>query len=332
VDQSLDSVIASEAGPGWIGGDATYSTKLPSGQEAFVFSDTLIGTAQPSGSATITAFTHNSELVGQMPDLNGNYPGTTQSPETLIPDTTDSGDQWQVAATYVENGSQLVFVNEFIPVPGSQFDQYVDVSGIAQLTIPADGIPAFGSITLLTTDTDTQWGNAVMQSGGYNYIYGTDSDTSSGAFFGMKIARVAQGDTLDMSDWQYWDGAQWVSNEADGIAVTTTNELTGVVPQQGEGGYEAVSIPGSVFTDTSVDISYACSPTGPWSLPTPVYTIPQISQYQNEIAYIPTFHPELSGPGNLIISYNVDTTEGLASVEQDVHEYQPQFLDLSTST
>ena len=39
-------MIASESGPGWIGGDATYSTELPNGQEAFVFSDTMIGTAR----------------------------------------------------------------------------------------------------------------------------------------------------------------------------------------------------------------------------------------------------------------------------------------------
>ena len=50
-DTSLDSVFANQQGPGWIGGDATYSTALPNGQEAFAFSDTLVGTAQPSGTA-----------------------------------------------------------------------------------------------------------------------------------------------------------------------------------------------------------------------------------------------------------------------------------------
>ena len=165
------------------------------------------------------------------------------------------------------------------------------------MSIPADGMPTLSSITLVPTDPDTQWGNAVTQSNGYNYIYGTSSDTTSGAFFGMKIAWVAQGDSLDSDDWQYWSGTQWVSDEAGAATVDTGYELTGVTTQQGEGGYEAVSIPGSVYTDKTVDVSYACSPTGPWSAPTPVYTIPQVSQYPDEIAYIPTFHPELSGPG-----------------------------------
>jgi hypothetical protein len=329
-DQTLDNVISSQSGPGWIGGDASYSTELPDGQEAFVFSDTLIGTALSSGSATITAFTHSSELVGTMPSISGNFGGTPASPQTLIPDTTNQGDEWQVAATYVENGSQLIFVNEFIPIPGDIFDQYANVSGIAQLSLTAGGSPEYASVTLIPTDPNTQWGNAVMQTGGYNYIYGGSSDTTTGTFFGMKIARVAQGDTLNTSDWQYWDGAQWVSSEADATLVQTTNELTGVIPQQDEGGYEAVSIPESVFTDRSVMVSYACSPTGPWSAPVPIYTIPEINQYPDEIAYMPSFHPELSGPGNLIVSYSVDTTLGLSAMEQDIHEYQPEFLVLES--
>ena len=52
-DAPLTSLMSNELGPGWIGGDATYSTELPSGNEAFVFSDTLIGTAQPNGSASL---------------------------------------------------------------------------------------------------------------------------------------------------------------------------------------------------------------------------------------------------------------------------------------
>ena len=120
--------------------------------------------------------------------------------------------------------------------------------------------------------------------------------------------------------------------EGSAVPITTTNELTGITAQSDEGGYVGVSVPGSVFTDKTVDLSYACSPAGPWSAPTPVYTIPQVTQYTDEIAYIPTFHPELSPAGDLIVSYNIDTTSGLAATEEDVHQYQPQFIDVSTGT
>ncbi len=54
VNASLDTAISQEIGPGWIGGDGTYSTQLPGGGESFVFADTLIGTAQSSGAASVT--------------------------------------------------------------------------------------------------------------------------------------------------------------------------------------------------------------------------------------------------------------------------------------
>jgi hypothetical protein len=332
VDASLDSVIADQTGPGWVGGDATYSTQLPDGDEAFVFSDTLLGTAQPSGVTQLSAFIHSSELVGKVPDLEGNFGGTTSAPQTLIPDTTDPGDQWQVSATYVENDDQLVFVNEYTQAASSSaIDQFTGHSGIAIFSIQPDGMPAFDSVDLLPSDPTTQWGTSVTQNGGYTYIFGADfSPTNNQVFYGMKVARVALGSSLITGAWQYWDGAQWVSGEQNAVPVSTTASLTGVTAQQGESGYVAVSIPVIVWDNKAVDLSYACSPTGPWSTPVPVYTIPQVSQFKDEIAYIPTFHPELSTNG-LVISYNIDSLDGLSPLEANIHLYQPQFLELSNS-
>jgi hypothetical protein len=329
VDTSLTSLMSNETGPGWIGGDSTYSTELPNGNEAFVFSDTLIGTVQANGSASLQGLIHNSELVGTTSDLTTDLVGTASAPQSLIPDTTDPGDTWQVAATYIENGMQLVFVNEFSP--GDPFDQYTGRSGIAVMSIAADGMPTFSSITLVPTDPNTQWGNAVTQSGGYNYIYGDYGDVPLGEFLAMKVARVPLNETLDTGSWQYWDGSDWVAGEANAVPIPTVNQLTGVTPQQDGVGYVAVSAAPNVYAN-AVELSYACSPEGPWTAPVPVYTVPQINEYQDEIEYIPTFHPELSSGGSLIVSYNIDTTDGLAAVEQNVHQYQPQFLQVNVGS
>jgi hypothetical protein len=330
VDTSLTDTISSETGPGWIAGDATYSTELPNGQEDFVFSDTLVGTAQANGQSNTIGFIHNSEMVGALSGLRTDIGGTESAPQTLIPDTTNPGDQWQVAGTDIENGLQLVFVNEFAPVAGSAYDRFTGQSGIAVLSIGASGLPTFLSVTPVPTDSSTQWGNAIMQSGSYTYIYGADLNASANVFYGMKVARVPLGDSLDTGAWQYWNGAQWVSGESNAVAAQTVTVLTGVTPQPDGIGYMAVSIPGWTGGDTSVDLSYACSPAGPWSAPAPVYTIPQISQYPDELAYIPTFHPELSAQGSVAVSYNINTTAGLATLEKNVHQYQPQFLQLHT--
>ena len=57
-------------------------------------------------------------------------------------------------------------------------------------------------------------------------------------------------------------------------------------------------------------------------------TIPEIQEYNNEVAYTPTFHPELTGNG-LLVSYNVDSLNGMNALEQTVHTYQPRFLQVS---
>jgi hypothetical protein len=325
IDASLTNTFADQIGPGWVGGDASYSTKLPDGQEAFVFSDTLIGTAQANGAATLTGFIHNSELVGSTSNLSSDIGGTDSSPQTLITDGNGT-DQWQVASTYVEGNNQMIFVNEFSPVTGSEFDHFTGSSGIAIMSLPSSGLPTVSSIAPLNTDSLTQWGTAFTQDSKYDYIYGETANTTSGAVSGMKLARVPLGQSQDTTSWQYWTGQQWASGESSAVVIQTTNVLTGVTAQASGSGYIAVSIPNSVYTDNTLDVSYACAPQGPWSVPTAVYTIPEVSEYKDEIAYIPTIHTDLSDGESLVVSYNVDSLDGLTPLEANIHGYQPRFL------
>jgi hypothetical protein len=331
VDRALQQLFSHQFGPGWVAGDATYSTPLADGREAFVFSDTLIGRAKANGSARFTGLAHNSELVGTLAHLTSDYGGTFRAPRPLIPDPRGGRDQWQVASTYVENGKQLVFVNEFVPHTGP-FERFTGRAAIAVLSLSPTGTPTLQSTTRLAGGALTQWGNAVLRGTSYTYVYGSVSNTVTGKLYGMKVARVPRGDSLLLHTWRYWNGSRWVAGEEHAVTVRTRNQLTGVMAQADHVGYEAVSIPGSVRTDRTVDLSYSCFPQGPWSRPTPVYSIPQVRRLHNEIAYIPTFHPELSGDSGVIVSFNIDTLDGLSPLHKDIHAYQPQFLRLVKSS
>ena len=330
VDRSLHQLFSHQFGPGWVAGDATYSTALPGGQEAFVFSDTVIGRANANGSASLKGLAHNSELVGPLAHLRSIYGGTLRTPRPLIPDPRGPRDQWQVASTYIENGKQLVFVNEFVPQPGP-FRRFTGRSAIAVLSLTHDGTPRFQSTTHLAGGSLDQWGNAVLRDTSFTYVYGSVSDTTTGRIYGMKMARVPRGRSLDFGAWRYWNGSSWVAGESRAATIRTHDELTGVMAQEGHAGYEAVSIPGGVLTDLTVDLSYSCSPQGPWSRPMAVYSIPQIKHLHSEIAYIPTFHPELSGSSGIVVSFNLNTLDGLSPLKEDIHAYQPQFLRLVNS-
>ncbi len=328
-DQSLDSVFAGQLGPGWVGADSTYSTELPDGQVAFVFSDTFIGTAQTSGTVNFTGMAHSSELVGRLPNLASDYGGTYQAPQSLIPDTDDPKGIWETAATYTQDNNQLIFVNEYTGPPGILTLSYTGRSGIAVMSTGSNGLPTPSSVVLLPQDATTAWGSAEVTSGGYVYVYGAVLDHANHGVYGMKVARIPIGQSLDVSSWTYWAGSEWKAGETNAAIVQTLNELTGVVADPDGNGFIGVSIPPGLFNDRTVDLSYAPSPEGPWTAPQSVYVIPELKMYAGEEAYFPTFHPELSTSGSLVVSYNIDTTVGYSVLESDIHSYQPKFLIIS---
>jgi hypothetical protein len=318
-DTSLDSIFDTRSGPGWVGGDIAYSTALPNGQEAFDFNDTLMGTAQPDGQASLVGLPHNSEMSGTLPDLTTDVGGTLSDPTSLIPDSGPAS--WQVAATYVENGQQLVFVNEATPVSGSGYSTFTGRSGIAIFSL-ASGTPKFSSIELIPTDANTEWGNAMVQSAGYDYIYGFDMNYQTDTWYGMKVARVPVGETLDTSEWTYWNGSSFVPGESNAVTPPGFPLMTGVIPLMNNSGFMAVGV------GSSVTLTFSCSPTGPWSTPVNVYSVPELSEYSNEIAYTANFHPELTATG-LVVSYSIDSLDGISALEQDDHLYQPRFIQLT---
>jgi hypothetical protein len=327
-DTSLDSVFANQTGPGWLGGDIAYSAALPRGQESFVFGDTLLGTANPSGAVSLTGFAHGSEMVGNISSLNLDVTGTPSSPRPLIPD--NAPNSWQAGAIYVEYGQQLMFVNEFSPVQGSLFENFIGTSGIAVFSL-SSGVPVFSSITPLPTDPVTQWGVAMTQSGGYDYVYGEAFNTATNTWYGMKVARVPLGSSLDTSQWTYWNGSGWLPGEGNAVAEPTPF-ITGIVPLLNGSGFMGVGNSGTPGQAMQVAVTFACSPIGPWSTPQNIYTIPEISEYPHEFAYMATFHPEISDRGELVTSYSVNSLDGLSALKLNDHQYQPHFIQIAAGT
>lgn len=331
INTALSQLFATQYGPGWIGGDSTYSARLPDGRMVFTFSDTLVGTAKEDGTASITGMPRNSLLVGPLDALVPVYPGTQEAPQSFIP-AREEGKWFWAFGTYVENDALLIFVNEFDA--GNFFGRFTGKSGIAMIDIPEGKLPRFNRLILLPDAADTAWGRAVLEDGNYRYIYGMATKPGSDAFSGMKIARVPRGQGTQTELWHYWNGGEWQPNAQEAAVLPTTNELDGVMkmPAKLGKGYMAVSIPFGVFTDTVLQLSFACSPQGPWSAPATIYTLPEITgpqAYKNEIAYLPTVHPELGEAGRIIVSYNINTTDGFAAYKSNIHVYQPRFLTLS---
>jgi hypothetical protein len=135
------------------------------------------------------------------------------------------------------------------------------------------------------------------------------------------------GETLETSDWTYWNGSSWVAGESNAYAAPGFPLIDGVVPLANGSGYMGVGTGGS-GTSYSVAVTFSCSPTGPWSRAQNVYQIPETQLFPNEMAYIATFHPELATNG-MVISYNLNSLDGLSALLRNDHTYQPHFIDIS---
>ena len=190
-DLALDKVMSDQIGPGWIGGDSLYSTQLPDGRVAFVFSDTLIGMAQPDGTASMTGLARSSELVGVLPNLSQDYGGTFRHPTSLIPDTYTSGAEWETDETYTQGSNQMIFVNEYSGQTGNLTESFTGRSGIAVMSLQPSGLPVLSSVVLLPTDPDTEWGQAIARNGAYMYVYGAVLNRAHHTVHDMRMSASA---------------------------------------------------------------------------------------------------------------------------------------------
>ena len=76
-----------------------------------------------------------------------------------------------------------------------------------------------------------------------------------------------------------------------------------------------------------IAVQYGDTPVGPWTAPTTIWTAPEDTLTPNTYVYNAKAHPHLSKPGELLISYNVNTFSfGEHFENSDI--YRPRFIKL----
>ena len=85
----------------------------------------------------------------------------------------------------------MIVVDEYKGPKGILTMHYTGRSGIAVMSVAANGLPKLTSITLLPTDPSITWGSAVVEVGGYLFLYGADIAGVRDAVTGMEVAARA---------------------------------------------------------------------------------------------------------------------------------------------
>lgn len=161
---------------------------------------------------------------------------------------------------------------------------------------------------------------------GYIYIYGhSDSFAGDGFNKAVFVARVNEAGFGDFNQWRYWDGISWSTNVEDSFPITDLSSLECSVTPLADGRYLMVF----QYRQTKewVAVRIGASPIGPWSAATKIYECPEPTTIPGTFCYNAKAHPHLSQAGELLISYNVNTSNN-ADQKANADIYRPRFIRL----
>ncbi|MFI8194350.1 hypothetical protein ACIF8T_37450 [Streptomyces sp. NPDC085946] len=328
----------------WTGGDGTHSLRLPDGRILWLFSDTYLGRVygppNPVGESSAwrdaaAPLVRNSAVVMR----DGRLEATLPAP--LFPDPAPDRWRWPVAAR-VEPRSpgaaeQVVRVLLWVRTAGASPWIYgvPTATEVATLSLPDLRVESVVTVLdqRLTPDPSRRvlFGTTLVTRGGWTYVFGGDDGQAvSRPVSHAYVARVPRGRLGEPGAWRYWDGSGWGTHPRPVLGDGRRRGVGSAFSVVRYGGtYVLFTMAAGAEGLTTVTSYWACSPTGPWHGPAGEFGPPLPEG--RVAAYNPQAHPELSGDGRLVLSYDVnwlETASAAAQLSRDVSLYRPRFVTL----
>jgi hypothetical protein len=337
MDSSFDSFFQ-QNGPGWTGGDGSYSVLLPDGTNLWLWSDSYIGTVDPTTRLRKSyIFTAHNSLTIQNQTTNTlttvGYPPKTSS--YFVP--TNKRDWFWIGDGLVMQTSPGVYKIKIMLLEWTGAFKLVGNS-LATLSWPSLSIDSITPVAL--PDTSIEWGSRIMQVGSTVYIYGLKDPGNDNKT--PYLARTGSVNNLtNPAKWQYWNTTQnkWLSGQGNATALSG---IAAITPEYSVD--QMTSSGGTFYLMTGMDPQnppfplwnavttwYSCNPQGPWSNKTTVYTTPEAGangcKIGTLVTYNPKAHPEFTDSNGILLTYNVN-----ANTSSDLvcaNDYMPRFLRLT---
>jgi hypothetical protein len=336
-DTTFDAFFQ-QNGPGWTGGDGTYSFQLPDGTFLWRWSDSYIGTVNATtrlrksdlfsahNSLTIQNQTANTlTTVGYPPQITSYF----------VPKTKNNW-FWQADGLVVETSPGVFQIKVML----MEWTPKITLAGESLATLAWPSLKILSIEPVALTSTAIEWGNRIMQVGSIYYIYGLkDPGTNNKVPYLARTNSVAN--LTQPSHWQFWDAttSKWVTSQTQ---ATPLSGVPAITPEYSV--HQMTSTTGPFYLMTGmnplnppypgwnqVTTFYSCSPQGPWSNETVVYTAPEAGakgcKEGNLVTYNPKAHPEFTDSTGILITYNVNALEGADLV--CANDYIPRFLRMT---
>ena len=341
---------------GWFGGDGIFSIPVNGVDSAggadstlLVFSDTMTGNIRDGKLQPGFSMIHNSMAI-----LKGNDPveknirfywntGSDNKPAALFEPRTPRavpGDYYWLGDGFVDKaqgGNTYIFAYRIRNISNKDFG-FAEV-GNALIILPAGSRPSYKLQrqvdTPLSLSAGSDGGSGSFGAGvfvntkaagaprpdGYVYVYGVKGRAKM-----VMVARVRPKDFERFEKWRYWDGRQWNAdiNRAAAVAAHASNELS-VTPLK-DGRYALVfQVDGM---SPVVGLRLGLSPAGPFGPVIRIWECPEVKADKHFFVYNAKAHPNLSKPGELLISYNVNSFDFFNVLPKHPNLYRPRFIKL----
>ncbi|MBB6671197.1 DUF4185 domain-containing protein [Cohnella nanjingensis] len=347
---------------GWTGSDGIYSIPLngveaqgraADGRTLLLFGDTFIGGVDEATDARVNAVIINNSyalLDGDRPDpaaIAFHWEQDGEAPESAIVPRTPGALAHEDTYYWLQDGTSVggkfhCFPLIIGPDPDGPEGFQFAVHGITHVSAP---IGEQGPLLAEQEQADTPlyfrsagghttyFGAAILplteEAGvpnpdGFVYVYGLQNDGATR----LVAARVPADDLARFERWTYWDGREWTDRKEDcaPLVPEVSSELS-VSPMTGgflDGKYVIVCQQGGI-SGNRVALYAGDSPVGPFGPAIPLYAASESEEGNGIYTYNAKAHPHLSRPGELLASYNVNTTSW------DAHEafggiYRPRFI------
>jgi hypothetical protein len=357
---------------GWTGGDSTYSLLLPNGDSAFFFSDSYIAESpKTKGDGTVTRSPTGLRTteINCLPPICDPPASSFNARNSIVVLDRERKHMRLLAGPKNENGLSTSYFRD--PAPGLNFWMgdaiLLPKSGKTKQRLfvflhKFDSKLAFHGAAIAELDPKTlairktieinnlpnlsiHWGTAMIDDGGYLYIYGKGTRAGRKQMFVARTRSDVSIDQLaDVSNWTAWNGNSWsrdltavlpiipatdgISDEFNVVRFKINGKLT----------YMFAGIDSTVPWGSWRDITLysSCSPEGPFTGKHVVYAMPESNSFtlpglapgmklrEHLVVYNPHIHPQFSGSGRLLISYNLNRTHNSDSIYID--GYRPRFV------
>src|SRR5690606_21920708 len=124
--------------------------------------------------------------------------------------------------------------------------------------------------------------------------------------------------------WRFWNGSEWVKdiNECAALTDRISNEMSVSFMEDGR----ELAVYQLDTNSHEIVMQAAKTPVGPFQLRKKIWSTPEIYDDLDFYTYNAKAHPHLSKPGELLVSYNVNSFDFLTDIKYHPWHLRPRFF------